>query len=192
MASETCRIGSIYYSDGTCLSPENHQSNKTVLGVVVYVTDGGLHGQVLSPWTINKDGIRDTSSTIMWSIDENTSVNPNSSDPYQDFNSCYNTGIITSKGNDYTYPAAWAARKYAPVSGTQGKWCLPAAGILNNIYTNRDMIEISMNKIQGKLQLDGAWSSTEYGRDYAIVFYTSYLTNDNKKVENLVQPVLEF
>ena len=30
-----CQIGSIYYSDGSCALPENHDTSKTVLGIVV-------------------------------------------------------------------------------------------------------------------------------------------------------------
>ena len=30
-----CQIGSVYYSDGSCALPENHDTSKTVLGIVV-------------------------------------------------------------------------------------------------------------------------------------------------------------
>ena len=59
----------------------------------------------------------------------------------KDYDSCGNTDKLVAAGNASVYPAAWAARKYAPTSATKGKWCLPAAGILAKIYDNLTVIQ---------------------------------------------------
>ena len=68
VASETCKIGSIYYTDGTCLSAANHQTNKPVLGIVVHTTDNGKHGQIMTPWPIDANGNKTNSNStgLVW------------------------------------------------------------------------------------------------------------------------------
>ena len=201
VASETCKIGSIYYTDGTCLSAANHQTNKTVLGIVVHTTDNGKHGQIMTPWPIDADGNKSSSSVGMaWggsSTDISSLPNMTSSTQAEaDFDSCGNTDKIVAAGDAGTYPAAWAARKYAPTSTTNGKWCLPAAGIMINIYNNQGTIQDAISKVGGVSYLDCCiWSSSEIDKNYA--WYSrldeSYgLDNDSKSLNNYVHPVLEF
>ena len=198
---EVCKIGSIYYSDGTCLSPENHNTGKEPLGVVVYVTNGGLHGQVMAPWGIDVNGDKSDSNTyIAWST-ENVDISnlPNHSDwktSMIDFNSCSNTDKILKQGNASTYPAAYAARKYAPTIGTKDKWCLPAAGVMTSIYNNQKAIKAGIDKIGGKeFPSCCTWSSSEGASNSAwFSFYTQTggVTYNPKSNPHLVRPVLEF
>ena len=202
MASETCKIGSIYYTDGTCLSAANHQTNKTVLGIVVHTTDNGKHGQIMTPWPIDADGNKSSSSVGMAWGGSSTDISSlpnmtNSTQAEADFDSCGNTDKIVAAGNASTYPAAWATRKYAPTSTTNGKWCLPAAGILRNIQKNQSAISTAVSKVGGASNLLNywVWSSSEYSsnRAWYARLGSSGLDNYGKNYgSNSVLPVLAF
>ena len=58
----------------------------------------------------------------------------------KDFANCENTRRIIEADNSLTYPAAWKAYLYAPDNApeTKGKWCLPAAGLLNSWRDNME------------------------------------------------------
>ena len=203
VASETCKIGSIYYTDGTCLSAANHQTNKTVLGIVVHTTDNGKHGQIMAPWLIDANGNKSSSSVGMAWGGSSTDISslPNyttSSSASTDYDSCGNTDKIVAAGNANTYPAAWAARKYAPTADTAGKWCLPAAGIMTNIYNNQDAIQTAISKVGGVSYPSCCnWSSSEYSSYNAWYspLGSSYGLYDLDKLHYyslFVRPVLEF
>ncbi|MEI3549763.1 MAG: hypothetical protein V8R25_03600 [Alphaproteobacteria bacterium] len=198
-----CQIGSVYYSDGSCALPENHDTSKTVLGIVVHVTDGGQHGQIMAPRPVDKNGNKTSSNstTMTWGgygTDISSPPNYTSSDlASKDYDSCGNTDKIVAAGDASTYPAAWAARKYAPTSATKGKWCLPAAGIMTNIYNNQGAIQTAIWAARGvSYPSCCTWSSSEYSSDIAWLSYlgTSYGlgTNDSKDGNYYVRPVLEF
>ena len=199
---EACEIGSIYYTDGTCLSAKNHDSSKTVLGIVVYVTDGGQHGQIMAPWWLDKNGNRSSSPVSMAWGPYGTDVLelPNITSTTQveaDFDSCGNTDKIAAAGNASDYPAAWATRKYAPTTATSGKWCLPAIGVLKNIQKNWSSISTAVNKVGGasKLYNYWVWSSSEYSNYHAwnAGLAGSNLGSNLKDGSNgYVVPVLEF
>lgn len=168
-AADGCKIGYIYYTDGKCLPAANHDSGKTVLGIVVHITDGGQHGQIMAPWPIDENGGRlsDNSIRMKWAVpygDITTLTNyASQSTATTDRDSCGNTAKITAKDSADKYPAAWATRKYAPTSATSGKWCLPAAGILTNIYNNLSSVQAAIGKVGGVALLShgGMWSSSE-------------------------------
>ena len=198
-----CQIGSIYYSDGSCALPENHDTSKTVLGIVVHVTDGGQHGQIMAPRPVDKNGNKTSSNstTMTWGgygTDISSPPNYTSSDlASKDYDSCGNTDKIVAAGDASTYPAAWATRRYAPTPATKGKWCLPAAGIMTNIYNNQGAIQTAIWAARGVSYPSCCnWSSTEYSSDIAWLSYlgTSYGlgTNDSKDGNYYVRPVLEF
>ena len=200
-----CSIGDIFYTDNTCVTVANHNSSKTVLGIVVHITDGGKHGQIMAPWPIDENGNKSNRAVanVKWAskaedIAELSNVTSKEA-ASTDYDSCGNTGILISIGDDSTYPAAWATRKYAPTTETSGKWCLPAAGIFTNIYNNQDVVNNAIAKVNG---VTGAmdcctWSSTEFNDysvwsmqfnfDYGIDIY-GYGKTQNK----IVRPVLEF
>ena len=200
--ADGCKIGYIYYTDGKCLPSTNHDSSKTVLGIVVYVTYDGQHGQIMSPWPIDKNGNKSSSGVGMAWGGSSTDISslPNyttSSSASTDYDSCGNTDKIVAAGNANTYPAAWAARKYAPTSTTNGKWCLPAAGILRNIQKNQSAISTAVSKVGGASNLLNywVWSSSERSGSNAWValLNTSYLGSYGKNFNgHYVLPVLEF
>ena len=199
-----CAIGDIFYTDNTCVAAANHNSSKKVLGIVVHITDGGKHGQIMSPWPIDRNGNKTSSNPtgMEWST-ENVDISslPNYTTletAMKDYDSCGNTDKIVAAGNASTYPAAWAARKYAPTEATKGKWCLPAAGIMTNIYNNQSAIQTSISKVGGVSYPDCCnWSSSEYdnlsGAAWLSNFNDSYGLDWASKSDSLyVRPVLEF
>lgn len=121
----------------------------------------------------------------------------NSTQAEADFDSCGNTDKIVAAGDASTYPAAWATRKYAPTSETNGKWCLPAAGILRNIQKNQDAISTAVSKVGGASNLLNywVWSSSESSSNNAwtALLNTSGLNGYTKNSTNVyVLPVLAF
>ena len=197
-----CAIGWIYYSDGTCSAPAAYTTSKTVLGIVVHVNDNGIGGQIMAPWPIDTNGNKTSSNstTMKWSTEYvDISSLPNftsQSSASTDYDSCGNTDKIVAQGNASTYPAAWAARKYAPTEATKGKWCLPAAGIMTNIYNNQGTIQDAISKVGGVSYPSCCnWSSSE---DDNLWAWRSYLTNSyglnyyGKDTSTYVRPVLAF
>ena len=200
--ADGCKIGYIYYTDGKCLPSTNHDSSKTVLGIVVYVTYDGQHGQIMSPWLIDVNGNKRSSGVAMgwggYGTDISSLPNMTSSTQAEaDFDSCGNTDKIVAAGS--TYSAAWATRKYAPTADTAGKWCLPAAGILRNIQKNQSAISTAVSKVGGVSNLlnHGVWSSSEGSSKFA---WLAILANSNliydaysrARTNASVLPVLDF
>ncbi len=194
-----CEIGDIYYDDGTCVASAYHATDKNVLGIVVHTTDGGKHGQIMAPWRIDKNGNK--SDVAMYcSIPVDISSLPNYSSAASastDYDSCGNTDKIVAAGNARSYPAAWAARRYAPTEATKGKWCLPAAGIMTNIYNNQGAVQDAIAKVGGiSYHHCCAWSSSEYNNSKAwlLNLNTSYglFTKVKDNNTHYVRPVLEF
>ena len=205
VASETCKIGSIYYTDGTCLSAANHQTNKTVLGIVVHTTDNGKHGQIMTPWPIDANGNKtDSNSTKLvwakWGTDISSLPKfPSWEAASTDYDSCGNTDKIVVLCNAASNcQAVWAVRRYAPTTATKGKWCLPATGILVNIYNNQSTIQTAISKVGGISYPDCCtWSSST--APSGGVWYSNFNISYNHGVvyaglggSNYVRPVLEF
>ena len=192
--TEPCNVGSIYYADGTCLSAENHNADRTVLGIVVYMNPNGVGGQIMAPWPINKYGNKSSSeaSRVYWALGYIDILDiPNYTDSIsasQDYDSCGNTDKIVAQCDARYCEAAWAVRKYYVTDETYGKWCLPAAGILENIYNNQDAIQTAIAKVGG-VEYSGSFSSSE--SNYAYVWYYG-LSSIYKNTSGDVYPVLEF
>ena len=196
----SCNIGDIFYTDNTCSA--DVVSGKTVLGIVVHVNDNGVGGQIMAPWPIDANGNKSSSNVSMIWSDYGTDISslPNYTSretAMKDYDSCGNTDKIVAQGNTSTYPAAWAARKYAPTEATKGKWCLPAAGIMTNIYNNQSAIQNAISKAGGvSYPSCCTWSSSEYSS--ASAWYSSlgssYGLNLLPKSNDYlyVYPVLEF
>lgn len=199
--SPSCSIGNIYYADGTCLTPENHNTSKVALGVVVYVTDGGKHGQVMSAWPVDKNGKKSSSNVGMtWSTEKvdipdlpNYTTHASAA---TDFNSCSNTTKIVMSFDVSIYSAAEAAREYAPTTETKGKWCLPAAGVMASIYNNQSAVQAGISKLGGVTYPSCCtWSSSETSSSSAWYSYlgdSSGLGSCTKSSNLYVRPVLEF
>lgn len=115
-----------------------------------------------------------------------------------DYNSCENTLKLIQNGDNSKYPAAWAATNYVPTAETKGKWCLPAAGILNSIYNNVTAVNNGISKVNGLQFVNDLhiWSSSEY--DYSNAWYSSTSNGANGVHLNLkyvsfdVRPVITF
>ena len=203
VARPSCNIGDIFYTDNTCSA--DVVSGKTVLGIVVHNNNGGVGGQIMAPWPIDADGNKTSSNstTMKWGIlgidIPNLPNYPYPNSLSADFDSCGNTDKIVAMGSASLYPAAWATRRYAPTTDTAGKWCLPAAGIMTNIYNNQPAIQSAIKKING-VEFPNCcyWSSSEVSPSYAAnsMFDFAYgLVNDSSKDLSdyaYVRPVLEF
>ena len=198
--SKVCEIGSIYYEDGTCSAPAAYTTSKTVLGIVVYVNDNGVGGQIMAPWFVGQNGNKSSSGVAMeWGPYGDVPGLPNITRDTQaeaDFDSCGNTDKIVAAGNASDYPAAWATRKYAPTTETAGKWCLPAAGVLRNIQKNWSAIGTAVNKVGGAdIENARVWSSSEHaGNDawQAIISGGDLYFIYKYGIIYYVVPVLEF
>ena len=197
----SCAIGWIYYADGTCVTPAAHNTSKVALGVVVYVNPDGIGGQVMSAWPVDANGNKSNSNVNMyWSteyVDISSLPNYTSRETAMtDFNSCSNTDKIVAQGNASTYPAAWAARKYAPTTETKGKWCLPAAGIMTSIYNNQSAVQAGISKLGGVTYPSCCtWSSSEHANRwawYSSLGSTDGLSDSSKDGNQYVRPVLAF
>ena len=202
----SCKIGDIFYTDNTCVAAANHNSNKTVLGIVVYVNPDGVGGQIMALRPIDKNGAENKTSTLKgmawgpYGTDVSTLTNhTTAASAATDFDSCGNTDKIVAAGNASQYPAAWATRKYAPTAETKGKWCLPAAGVLMNVYNNRSTLSNILKTLGGykSLILAGMGrASTEYNgtnvwysnMDYQYGLQWNYKDN----LYTAVWPVMEF
>ena len=197
-----CNIGDIFYTDNTCVAATNHNSSKTVLGIVVYVNADGVGGQIMAPWWLDKNGNRSSSPVGMtwggYGTDISSLPNYTSRETaMKDYDSCGNTDKIVAAGNASTYQAAWATRKYAPTTETAGKWCLPAVGVLRNIEKNWSAIGTAVNKVGGASKLNNywVWSSSEtsdygaWGAHLDLSLLGSYGKDSHSYY---VVPVLEF
>ena len=205
-----CNVGDIFYTDNTCVAAVNHNSSKTVLGIVVYVNSDGVGGQIIAPSPIDKDGnpvaFRDYDNRMAWGpwgVDVSGLKNYGEYSKTlanKEIDSCGNTDILVSTGSAEAYPAAWATRKYAPTSATAGKWCLPAQGVLGHLEGNYEIMEKSfelLNPNESYLSCFNSWTSTEGTRAWA--WHDQFCSNaggtiglPNKDSEYSVFPVLEF
>ena len=196
-----CNLGDVFYADYTCVPSSQYNPSKTVLGFVVYVNPNGFGGQVMAPWPIDRNGnkLNDNSVTMPWGI-YGENVTPltdytSFASAASDYDSCGNTDKLIAAGSADDYPAAWATRKYAPTSDTKGKWCLPAAGVISNFGSNRDLFDALIDKLGGVAYVDNwVWTSTEYNHERAwINSNVSYELNHlSKSISRYIRPVLEF
>lgn len=198
-----CSIGDIFYADNTCSSAANYNNSKAFLGIVVHVNSDGVGGQIMAPWPIDKAGIKTNTNnaTIIWSVNETDIPSlPNYTSEtlaLADYDSCGNTDKIVAAGSANTYPAAWAARKYAPTPETAGKWCLPAAGIMANIY-NKQTTVLNAIAVVGGVEFPRCctWSSSESDSGWvwdSTFNYSLGLGTINKSNNGVnVRPVMEF
>ena len=194
--AKNCKIADILNSDGTCTA--NKESGKTPLGVVIAIKDN-------CGWAMTASAI---ATNLKWSTKEvatGIGTTPDWTTAITDFEACVNTQKIIQQGNSSEYPAAWAAVNYSPIAApvTKGKWCLPAPGMLNSLYTNFYAINNTISKLGGKQLTHDipVWSSSESDYFTAWAFwpgaavcncgvtrYVKYL-NDSGSV---VRPVIAF
>ena len=203
--AKNCKIGDILNSDGTCSSDK--VNGKAPIGVVVYISQDGRCGQAMTPRHVKFVGWGGYGNDID-ALDNHESYIT----AWTDFDSCGNTKKITEYGGREVYGAAWAAVDYMPAGApsTKGKWCLPAAGVLHNVYENLSAVNSGISKLEGvqfKETTDEAvWSSTEvsaYGAWYftlqngpnGVPHAGGLIGNDSKYASSrgeCVRPVIEF
>ena len=197
--AKNCSIGQILNSDGTCTTDK--VSGKTPLGVIIAIKDNCGWAMTANP--IQKD--------IMWSVYNPVIADLTDYNTWQeaakDYNSCDNTQKIILSGGADKFPAAWEAVNYTPNTAqeTKGKWCLPAAGLLTSLYSNLNVIDSTISKLNGtKLSenVEWIWSSSE--RSSAYAWHFSYYPNTNgsngiywnaknyNTINSTVRPVIAF
>lgn len=163
--AKNCKIADILNSDGTCTTDK--VSSKTPIGVVVYISDDNCGYAI----TINP-----IARQIAWSTEAVTTGigTANKQTEIRNFDACANTQKLIQLGDSNKYPAAWTVVNYAPnaAPATKGKWCLPAPGMLNNLYINSKAINNTISKLGGTQFTIGngfVWSSCEHNYYYAWV-----------------------
>ena len=183
-----CTYGAIYYSDGTCV--KEFLSEKTAIGIVVYDDNHYHHKWIMS---------LEDAANVVWSIydSDESNVTYVTSNTYSDIDmrSCENTEAMLAKNEKY-YPAAAAAKNYAPAGAenTKGKWCLPATGIWDRIsrYTNQINNGFSRTGSTPLEYPNEYWSSTGFSYDSAWSWEESSGSQSYPKdYEAVVRPVME-
>ena len=114
-----------------------------------------------------------------------------------DHTSCVNSNRIREYGDSSSYPAVWATYNYTTEGTEVGDWCLPAAGVFNNIYKNQGIINAGLTLVGGETfkYSTHAWSSTLYSTEKAWnsdMGYDYYLFYNYKHGAYIVWPVIEF
>ena len=182
-----CTYGSYYYSDGTC--SKSYTTAKKVIGVVVTVIGN-------EKWVISLQNYSEEN----WALEDVAVLKNYAKDIYAatDFKSCENTDAMLALGED-KYPSAKAARAYYPANApqTKGKWCLPAAGVLNMITIYQNEIEAAIIQAGGDSILSARtyfWTSTECDKDLAWSWYAlagDFYIYGKSTLSYLVRPVMK-
>ena len=151
----TCVIGTLYYSDGTC--SQDRLSSKTLLGVVIYEKSSSQNGWIMTVKPIQTNIAWDTGSNYSTGItDKAVSA------------SCTNTQKLVALGS--SYQAATAANNYKPTGTPSGKsWCLPSYDLLNNLKKSTNFAKVNVGittaggTILGNVSSgsERVWSSSE-------------------------------
>ena len=174
---DSCTVGAIYYSDGTCSACVD--SNKTAIGVVV--KDNELVISQIRSTSMRWSG----SITNVSGITETT----DSAVAKQDFNGKANTlAIIATFTSDAVYNnAAINCNSYSTEGTNAGDWYLPAAGELYSyVYggrTNYSKINTTMGKLGWTFGSSRSfWSSSEYNSNFAwyVSSHDGYMNGDGK------------
>ena len=197
-SSSDCQIGDILYSDMSC--DPNVVASKKPIGVVFDRTKRLAMAleESLQRWAYPDDfdvpGVNNITSE---------------SEAVADWQGKNNTRLVLEdcKTNGRSCPAFEYVNSYETEGTQAGDWYLPAAGELNAICGNNDVLNIALGKIGGtKLSTySNHWSSTEYFGDRAwIVSFSEYknvdyndvyyndVYYDRKYGERYVRPVLAF
>ena len=189
----TCVIGALYYSDGTC--SQDRLSSKTLLGVVIYEKSASQNGWIMTVKPIQTDIGWGEYGTTTGITDKAVSA------------SCTNTQKLVALGS--SYQAAITANNYKPTGTPSGtSWCLPSYDLLNNLNNSVNFakvnagITIAGGTILGNVYSGGehVWSSSEYSDSYAWNFLANTSGSFNMTYDykynyyrsNSVRPVLAF
>ena len=164
---DSCTVGAIYYSDGTCSACVD--SNKTAIGVVV--KDNELVISQIRSTSMTWSSTRTNVSGITETTDSAVAK--------QDFNGKANTLAIleTFSSDTVDNNAAINCNSYSTEGTNAGDWYLPAAGELDSyIYgggTNYSKINTTMGKLGWTFGIRYFWSSSEYNSNLAWCVYSN-------------------
>ena len=187
VSSSNCIVGDILYSDKSC--EPNVIATKKPIGVVFD--------------RVNKLAIalESSPSKMEWSeeyfyipgFDSITSE----SEATADWQGKNNTRVVLEycKANGKSCPAFEYVNSYKTEGTQAGDWYLPAAGELNAIYGNKDVLNITLGKIGGtKLEEGFYWSSSEILSDLAWFGLRLWCCGEANKKDSYyyVRPVLAF
>ena len=175
--NQDCIIGSLYYSDGTCI--KEFVSGRIPIGVVVYMDTVDNQKWIMA---LDNAGI-----VVRWSTEEidvpeitNYTIERTA---VSDLKSCENTEAMLALGES----------KY-PAESTKGKWCLPSAGIWNMVNNHRTEIDAAISRASGTSLLGDYWLSSEYSSNYAWYWSSSGAFSKSGKYNltssSYVRPVL--
>ena len=168
----TCVIGALYYSDGTCSN--DLESSKTLLGVVIYEKSDSENGWIMTVKPVKTIIMWDTGSTYLTKItDKAVSA------------SCTNTQKLVALGSRFA--AANAANNYKPMGPSGKSWCLPSYDLLNNLNNSTNFAKVNAGittaggaKLgyagQPSYNYEQVWSSSEY--DYYHAWFFKNNTRD--------------
>ncbi len=148
-----CRIGDILYSDKSC--DPNVVASKKPIGVVFERADrlAIALDTAWKAWSEEYFDVPGLSNIASW---DKVKV---------DWQGKKNTQIVLEycKANGKSCPAFEYVNSYKTEGTKAGDWYLPAAGELNIIYQNKDVLDTALGKIGGtKLSNDWHWSSSEF------------------------------
>ena len=185
-----CKIGTLFYSDGTC--SYDKLSGKELLGVVVYEKTTSQSGWVMT--------VKPVATGIAWDTGSyySTGVTDKAAGA-----SCTNTQKLVALGSRFA--AANAANNY---SAGGKKWCLPSYDVFNNINNQTNFTKVNNGiRTAGGTTLGDAssvgenvWSSSENTNANAWNFLANvsgrfYMTSnykDNASSYRSVRPVFAF
>ena len=164
----TCVIGALYYSDGTC--SQDKLSSKTLLGVVIYEKSASQNGWVMT--------VKPIQTGIKWYTGSyySTGITDKAVSA-----SCTNTQKLVALGSRFA--AATAANNYKPTGTPSGKsWCLPSYDLLNNLNNSVNFAKVNagISTANGTIlgfatsySYENIWSSSEYD-DYNAWFFRAH------------------
>ena len=159
----SCTVGAIYYSDGTCSACVD--SNKTAVGVVVkdneLVASIDIQYQYWSADRVNISGITETTDSSVAKADMDGKA--------------HTLAIVDHYGVevDTSSNAGVYCYNYAPagMESTKNQWYLPAAGEIYEYFygggTNYSKINATWTKLGISLSSKYFWSSSEYSTSNA-------------------------
>lgn len=161
------------------------------VGIVFYVTDGGLHGLEVA--------LEDQSTGTAWSNIINSFANGNSALPAETGTGSENTDAIIAQ-TDHTASAAQICRDYRLAE--EGDWFLPSKDELQEIWWNLVSDQSADNEGRGKphagslggFDSEYYWSSSEssIGGVWSQTFHSGFQADDEKDTERMVRAVRAF
>ena len=187
---ETCTIGTLFYSDGTCSNDK--LNDKELLGVVIYEKTASENGWVMT--------VKPITTRIAWDSgysDYSTGVTDKSANA-----SCTNTAKLVALGN--RFKAANAANNY---KAGEKQWCLPTSGLLGTMNVPAKLSKINSGILTAGGTVLGdvengdeyIWTSSEVNGDYAWMLHAfttgsgyPVITTSNKAAFNTLRPVFAF